>query len=111
MEYRFRFAPRALAEANEAHEWIAEQSPQRAAKWYQGLFQRIETLATHPERCPVAPEGRASGEQVRQLLYGRRGGAYRILFVIRDDVIRIVAVRHGARQPLTAEQLRDAENV
>jgi hypothetical protein len=26
------------------------------------------------------------------------------------DQVRIVAVRHGARQPLTAEQLRDAEN-
>jgi plasmid stabilization system protein ParE len=44
MEYRFEFAPRALAQAREVHDWIAESSPERAAKWYQGLFETIETL-------------------------------------------------------------------
>jgi plasmid stabilization system protein ParE len=69
MEYRFEFDPRALDDAEEARDWIAESSLERAAKWYQGLFETIETLKTFPTRCPLAPGSDAYGEDVRQLLY------------------------------------------
>jgi plasmid stabilization system protein ParE len=108
MEYRFEFAPRALAQAREVHDWIAESSPERAAKWYQGLFETIETLKTFPMRCPLAPESDAYGEDVRQLLYGKRRAAYRILFTIRDDVIR--HRRHPAQCPWTCRALIPPSN-
>jgi plasmid stabilization system protein ParE len=110
MAYRFEFAPRALRDANETYEWIAQHSPRQAARWYRRLFEVIEGLATHPRRCPLAPENDAHAEEVRQLLYGRRQNVYRILYVIRGDVIRILAVRHGARQPLRADQLIDEDD-
>ena len=97
MEYRFEFAPAMVAKANERHDWIAEHSPERAEKWYRGLFERIETLKKHPKRCPRAPESEDYGEELRYLTYGKRGGVHRILFAIRDDVIRIIALHHGAR--------------
>jgi hypothetical protein len=41
------------------------------------------------------------GQEIRQLLYGGRRGVYRILFVIRgEEVVRVLAVWHSARQPL-----------
>ena len=97
MEYRFEFAPKMVAKANARHDWIAEHSLSRADKWYRGLFEKIETLKTLPKRCPVAPESDAYGEELRCLTYGKRTGVYRILFTIRGDVIRIVALHHGAR--------------
>jgi plasmid stabilization system protein ParE len=97
MEYRFEFAPEMVAKANERHDLIAEHSPERAEKWYRGLFERIETLKKHPTYCPVAPESVDYGEELRYLTYGKRGGVYRILYTIRDDVIRIIAMHHGAR--------------
>ncbi|MBI1745825.1 MAG: hypothetical protein HYR55_04460 [Acidobacteria bacterium] len=33
---------------------------------------------------------------VRQILYGKRGGAYRVLFQIIGDVVFILHVRHAA---------------
>jgi len=108
MAYRFDLTHRALRDAMEVYEWIARNSPAHAARWYRGLFQRIRTLAESPRRCPVAPENEAFDEEVRQLLYGRRRGVYRILFVIRGDQILILAILHSARQRLGAEQLRRA---
>ena len=97
MEYRFEFAPAMLARANERHDWVAEKSPDRAEKWYRGLFERIETLKSHPKRCPVAPERGDNGEELRYLTYGKRGDVFRILFAIRGDLIRIVSLIHSAR--------------
>ena len=80
-----------------AHDWIARHSPARAETWYRGLFEAIETLKTLPTRCPVISESPALGEDVRELLYGKRRGVYRIIFSIRGDVIRILSIWHGAR--------------
>lgn len=44
-------------------------------------------------------------EEIRQLLYGKRSGRYRVLFVVRQNVVRVLHVRHGARQPLSAAQI------
>ena len=93
-----------MADADAAYEWIARDSPDRAARWYRGLFERIETLRTRPSRCPLAPESEAFGEEIRQLLYGRRHGVYRILFTIQGDVITIFRIRHGAQKPLSPDQ-------
>ena len=67
MEYRFEFAPAmvAKAKANARQDWIADFSPERAEKWYRGLFQKIETLKLHPKRCPIASESFAYGEELR----------------------------------------------
>ncbi len=111
MEYRFRFSPLAMAEADAAYDWIARNSPARAAEWYRGLFEKIETLRTHPRRCPLARESGAFGEEVRQLLYGKRRGVYRILFAIREDTIVVFSIRHSARQPLSPEEFGDIEGV
>jgi plasmid stabilization system protein ParE len=99
MEYRFEFAPEMVARANEQHDWIAERSPERAEKWYRGLFEKIKTLKTYPKRCPVASESVAYGEELRFLVYGKRGDLFRVLFTIRDEEIRIVGLHHAAQGP------------
>jgi hypothetical protein len=37
---------------------------------------------------------------VRVLLYGKRQGKHRILFAIWGDTVRVLTVRHSARQSL-----------
>ena len=108
MAYRFELTRRALRDAEQAYDWIARDSRTHAARWYQGLFQRIRSLSDNPRRCPLAPESGAFDEEIRQLLYGRGRGIYRILFVVRGELILILAVMHGARQWLDADQLREA---
>src|SRR6266487_941611 len=96
MAYRIEFTRRALRDIDEAYDWIVRASTRRAGRWYVGLLNRIETLREHPRRCTLAPENETFEEEIRQLLYGRRGGVYRVLFTVEEDRIVILSVRHGA---------------
>ena len=61
----------------------------------------IDSLESMPRRCPRAREHEDIGVDLRQLLFG----VYRILFVIRDDIVYVVHIRHGARRALTRDDL------
>ena len=101
MSYRVIVTPTADAEAREAFDWYAERSPAAARRWYAGLAKAIASLAEGPERCPVAEDdSEVLGREVRLKLYGRRRGAYRILFVIRGAEVNVLRIRHTARGPL-----------
>src|SRR5438552_3948870 len=49
MRYRVEFAPRALFQARQAHDWIAERSLERAAKWYQKLLEKVGAVSVSRE--------------------------------------------------------------
>jgi plasmid stabilization system protein ParE len=97
---------RAEAGITEAYDWLAERSPEAAERWLAGVQRAIASLDTLPARCPIAPESRLVGSEIRCRLYGRRGGRYRILFVIRGESVHVVDVRHGARRPIAARDLQ-----
>jgi plasmid stabilization system protein ParE len=103
MEYRVRLMPRAQNDVEELYQWVIHRAPHQGASWYNGLIEAIRSLAHHPQRCPIAPEGLELRESVRQLLYGRR--PYRILFSIGSGEVRVLHIRRGARKQwdLTSE--------
>jgi len=99
--------PRADAATLEAFTWIAERSPAAAARWLTGLRKAIAKLAEGPLRHPVAlEESERFGLVIRQSLYGRRRGVYRILFSVEADVISVLAIRHSAQGPVAPEDER-----
>jgi hypothetical protein len=71
-----------------------------AAGWFNGLVDAIEGLAVLSTRCPLARESGEFEEPVRQLLYGKSPHIYRVLFIVRSEVVYVLHVRHGARQAL-----------
>jgi len=105
MKYQLIIQPPALDDLDQAYQWLAERSPLNAARWFNRLVATLETLRTRPERCGLAPESEFVGEEIRQLLYGKRTGVYRVLFVIRQRQVRVLHIRHAARQPLPPEEL------
>jgi plasmid stabilization system protein ParE len=57
MTYRVIIEPTAEREIRSAVRWmIANASPAVAARWYDGLLKRIDTLYRHPLRYPLAAE-------------------------------------------------------
>jgi plasmid stabilization system protein ParE len=101
VSHRIIFTPRARADAVEAFRWIADQSPTAAVRWYAGLEKVIATLEQDPERHPIAEdESEQFGFTMRQLLYGRRRGVYRILFSVEGETVYLHSVRHTARGPI-----------
>ena len=67
---------------------MAEDSTQARA-WFNGLETTILSLDQLPARGAAIPEG----GDLRQLLYGRKGDRYRIIYAI-DEGNRVVTVLH-----------------
>ena len=104
MKYRVLIQPTAKAELREAYRWYCNESPLAASRWLDKLLETIASLRTHPERCTLAPENDAFEETIRQLLYGKKRGTYRILFTIKEGVVEVLHIRHAAREHLETDQ-------
>jgi len=111
MAYRVDISPSALQDAEDAYLWIKKRSPGRAGVWYEGLLEAIYGLEHMPARCSIAPESKDVGITIRQLLYGKKGRTYRILFAIayddstHEDIVRIFRIRHSSRLKATPNEL------
>ncbi len=97
MAYRVKLTPRAQKDVEELYRWIILRAPHQGAVWYNGLIDAVGSLAEHPHRCSISPEGLELREEIRQLLYGRR--PYRILFWIKGKEVQVLHVRRGTRKP------------
>jgi plasmid stabilization system protein ParE len=111
MTYRVTLQPRAERDIREAARFLLEESrsPAKALRWVRGVRAKIDTLQSSPERCPVDPDSDAYGREVRVLLFGKRRGVYRVLFVIEGDAVQVLTVRHAARRSLREEMEGEEE--
>ncbi len=67
-----------------------------------------------PSRCPIISESEDIGQSLRQLLYGKRTGTYRIIFDIQDESeegprVRVLRIRHGARVEIKSTDIEYEE--
>ncbi len=104
MTYQVILTDRAARDLEEAYQWCAERAPETAVRWYNGFIEALESLGTNPERCQVALETRKFAVEIRQLLYGRRQ-CYRALFLVREQAVIVLRIRHAARRDITPEEL------
>ena len=99
MTFRVVFTPAANDDLRNVYRYLRDRSPDAARRWVKGARQAVRSLARSPERCPLAPESRAFGEPIRQLLYGQGNrGTYRILFAILSGTVFVLHVRHGSME-------------
>lgn len=99
MTRKLVITPTAEADLDGILHFIALDDPVAARRFVSGLRKRMKTLATMPERCPIAPESGLDGEEIRHLIFSQ----YRILFAADAKHIVILQVRHGARLPDTPD--------
>lgn len=106
MKFRVELSARAERDVDGALAWLVRQGAVSAAsRWHERLLAAVATLEREPQRCPVAPEAEEIGIELRELLFGRRQGVYRILFVIEQRTVSVVHIRHAARDVLRPEDL------
>src|SRR5690242_12000456 len=105
MTHHVQLSPRAARDAENAYLWLRERAPHTAARWYNRLLEAVQSLERLPERCGLAPEAESLGIELRQLLYGKRSGVYRILFTVEGDVVRVHRIRRAAQRLLDPDDL------
>lgn len=82
--------------------YIFKQAPRAGDDWLDRAERAVDSLGHHPERCPLAPESRSLGKPIRQLLFGTGNrGTYRLLFVVEEQSVYVLHVRHGSRLPFS----------
>ena len=87
---KLAWSPLAIQRASEAATYIAQESPQPADRWVDGLFKAVERLADFPESGRVVPE--VGVARIREVIFG----AYRVIYSVRDQV-DILTVRRGSQ--------------
>jgi plasmid stabilization system protein ParE len=105
--YRLIIQPPAFEDLDAAYQWIHERASDAADRWFNGFVDALSSLAKSPERWGLAPENDAVEPEIRQLLYGRGSGVYRALFTITGRDVRVLHIRHAAREALSAEELTE----
>ena len=108
MAYRVELAKSAEAELEELYLWVVERAPSQGAAWFNGLERAILALERLPKRFRIAPESFDPDQAVRVLNYGRSPHVYRVFFTVDNsaNVVRVVHVRHGARQRPESSDLK-----
>ncbi|MBZ5570353.1 MAG: type II toxin-antitoxin system RelE/ParE family toxin [Acidobacteriia bacterium] len=102
MTYNVIITPEAETDLRTAYRYIRSRAPVAASEWIRQARQIAKSLARHPERCPLAPESASFDEPIRELLFGSGNrGTYRFLFVLLDQSVYILHVRHGSMLPLS----------
>ncbi len=87
----------ALSDLNEIMEYIGRDSNHYARLFGERLVDSLDRLEMYPRCGRVAPEFESATDlEIRQVIYG----AYRILYIVRDDNCYICAIVHGSRDLL-----------
>lgn len=105
MKFRVEVTTSAQDQIRQFYNQYKQDFPAFADSWFNGLFKALDTLKQFPNRCQLAPENDEFQEEVRQLLYGKRKNAYRILFTVQERTVYVLHVRHHAQARLTAEDI------
>lgn len=100
MAHFVHMTPRAEADLEETLAWLCERSIQAAANWHARILAKVQQLEENPEQWPLADESSDLGIPLREVLFGKRTGVFRILFTIDGDTVNILRVRRATRDRL-----------
>ena len=81
--------------------WIKERSSKGALRWLDTLEKTLRERQSRAVSCGPATEADDFDVDLRQRLFKtRRGNTYRLVFILREDVVHILAVRRTRQDRL-----------
>ena len=107
MTYQVIVTQRAKDDLRRYYLLAAEHAPETAARWLDRFESSLQTLATNPERCDLAPEDDLVDQTIRQFFFGKRAGRYRVLFSIENDQVLVLHIRRGTMDKAAEGDLAD----
>ncbi|HEY9866987.1 MAG TPA: type II toxin-antitoxin system RelE/ParE family toxin [Candidatus Obscuribacterales bacterium] len=105
MEFQVKLTQNAKLEIESAYLGLKNINPNYADQWFRDLMNTIATLQDKPKRFALARENDDFPEEIRQIIYGKSRNKYRIIFIIREDIVYILYLRHSAQSSITFNPL------
>jgi plasmid stabilization system protein ParE len=102
MSHKVRLTLEVERQLRQISDYIAQDSVENARRWRSAMRRRMQSLRDFPERHEIAYAAKDVGRDVRHTFYG----VYRILYTIEKDAVVVLSLRHGARKPLTIDDIR-----
>jgi plasmid stabilization system protein ParE len=101
-----KLSRRAERDVRTIQAWLAERSRAGALRWLDALQAALDQLTEEAASSSYAPEADDLGLDLRQRLFKtRRWHVYRLIFLIREDSVEVLAVRGAGQDLLSAEEL------
>lgn len=85
------WSPLAVERAYEEARYIADDKPEAALRWLDGLFESTDRLESFPESGHVVPE--IGSSEYRQIIYK----SHRVVYRIETHTVSILTVRRSKR--------------
>jgi plasmid stabilization system protein ParE len=103
MTYRVKLSAQAEQDLGRVYRYIEAETSLRAADWFNGLYDALESLSEIPQRSPMIRED----PSLHHLLYGTRPHIYRVIYLIDEERASVVvlSIRHGARRGFEPQDL------
>ncbi|VAW67724.1 hypothetical protein MNBD_GAMMA09-3556 [hydrothermal vent metagenome] len=89
-KYIVEILDNAIVEIENITDYIAEDSVTNALNWYEDITEKIRSLDSMPERCPIADENPYFDFEVHCLLVSD----YRVLYRINGNKVEILHIKH-----------------
>ncbi len=70
-------------------DFIAEDSVENALHWYDNIYEKLQTLESMPERCPIANENSYFEFEIHCLLTNK----YRVLYRINGNIVEVLHIK------------------
>ena len=86
-----RFHPAAAQEVESTYEWYAARDVSTAHGFREELRQAVDVVAASPQTWP------RYGRRARRYVFPRY--PFSLVYIVRGDVVEVVAVAHGRRRP------------
>jgi hypothetical protein len=88
--------------------WLTEHHSTAAADRLSARFHKaLPQLESRPFSCGLAYENRYFSEEVRHLLFKvRKGRAYRALFIVQGDLVKILCIRAPGEKPVKPKDIK-----
>lgn len=93
MPFRVQITARAERDFWDCYNYIFKRSAEGASRWVDAFDNALSSLEREPARG-MAPENHKHEDEIHQQIFRTaRGLPYRLLFVVRNEVIHVIHIR------------------
>ena len=93
-QYKVKIFPTAQSDLRDIAEYLNTLSPDAAIRYYDLIIEKVGTLTTMPERCPLAKDTQLRLRGYRTLLVKN----YIVFYVINGKTVEIRRILYARRQ-------------
>ena len=108
MAYRVVISPQSKADIADVFAYLVRHgATESAKKWVSQIEKEMFSLDEMPNRFPVSPESSKFLFEIRQLIFGKGSGTYRIIYRIDEALleVHVLTVRHASSDEMKMEDL------